>query len=112
MRQTLLTLLVPPLAACRYGCAGCCAAPIAVFWIAGMVALVYGVVGGPLGKFGVSWTTVTLGFALWAIASVWAEFVIRGADDDKCGRRTSTLCSRILPNVHETDPLDEARKAR
>ncbi|MGA7799884.1 MAG: hypothetical protein WCC36_03655 [Gammaproteobacteria bacterium] len=112
MRQTVLGLLVPPFAACRFGCAGCCAAPIGVFWIAGIVALVYGVVGGPLGIFGVSWTTVALGVVLWAIASVWAMLVIRGADDDKCRRQTSTLCSKILPDTNEADPLDEARKAR
>ncbi len=44
--------------------------------------------------------------------SVWAAITIRGADDDKCERRSSTLCSKIMPQNDESDPFDEVRKAR
>ncbi len=112
MKRTLTTLFVPPFAACRFGCAGCCAAPIAVFWITGIVGIGYGLLGGPANLMGPSWSTVGLGLALWTIASVWAAVTIRGADEDKCARRNSTLCHTILPAGDETDPLDEVRKAR
>ncbi len=111
MQKLILSLLAPPYGACRYGCAGACAAPIALFWLTGLVAIVYGAVwGGPAG-----WTgphTVMLGIGLWAAAAVWAWLTIRGADADRCASRDSTLCSTILPDESEPDPLEEVRKAR
>jgi hypothetical protein len=112
MKRALLTLLTPPFAVCKYGCAGCCAAPITVFWLTGMVAIVYGSVGGPTNLMAPSWNTVLLGLALWGIASVWAELTIRGADDDRCAERNSTLCHQILSRDDESAPFDEVRKAR
>ena len=112
MKRALLTILTPPVAACRYGCAGCCAAPIGVFWIAAMVSLVYGMIGGPTNLMGPNSYLILLGMVLWGIASVWAAVTIRGADDDKCQRKTSTLCNKIMPSVDESDPFDEVRKAR
>lgn len=112
MKRAVLTLLTPPLAACRFGCAGCCAAPIAVFWITGILGIAYGWVGGPANLMGTSWNTVGLGALLWGIATVWAAVTIRGADEDKCRRRASTLCNTILPGSDETDPFEEVRKAR
>lgn len=112
MKRYLLALVVPPLAVCRYGCAGCCAAPIGVFWITGIVSLIYGLRGGPLGLEGVSWGTIGLGALLWAIAVVWAILTVKAVDDDKCKRRSSNLCSKVLPRNDESDPLDEARRAR
>lgn len=111
MKATLLTLMTPPLAACRYGCAGCCAAPIGVFWLTGIVSILYGAIwGGP--AEGTGWQIVMLGIGLWGTAVLWAILTIRGADEDKCADRTSTLCSKILPSLDETDPFDEVRKAR
>ena len=112
MQRTLLSLLTPPFAVCKYGCAGCCAAPIAVFWITGIVAIVYGLLGGPTNLLGPSLNTMLLGAALWGIAAVWAMITIRGADDDRCHDRNSTLCHQILPTGEEPDPFDEVRKAR
>ncbi|BAZ93926.1 hypothetical protein TspCOW1_11090 [Thiohalobacter sp. COW1] len=111
MKKTLLVLFTPPFAACRYGCAGCCAAPIGVFWIAGIVGILYGLIwGGP--TEGSGGQTALLGLGLWILASVWAALTIRGADEDKCQNRSSTLCSKILPGLDEHDPMDEVRKAR
>jgi hypothetical protein len=112
MKRVLLTLLTPPFAVCKFGCAGCCAAPIAVFWITGIVGIIYGLVGGPANLLGPSWNTVLLGVALWGIAAVWAAVTIQGADDDRCAERNSPLCKKILPNDDEADPFDEVRKAR
>lgn len=111
MKKTLLVLFTPPFAVCRYGCAGCCAAPIGVFWLAGIVGILYGLIwGGP--AQGTGGQTALLGLGLWAVACVWAALTIRGADDDKCENRDSTLCSKILPSLDEEDPMDEVRKAR
>ncbi len=111
MKRAALTLVTPPIAACKFGCAGCCAAPIGVFWITGIVAIVYGMVGGPTHLMGPSWTTVGLGLALWAIASVWTAITIRSASEEKCAGRKNPLCDRIT-RTDESDPFDEVRKAR
>ena len=112
MNRTLLAVLIPPFAVCRYGCAGCCAAPIGVFWVTGIVSLVYGYLGGPLELDGISWGTMALGAVLWAIAAVWASLTIRGVDADKCERKSSSLCSKIVPRVEDDDPLEQVRRAR
>ncbi|HSH30998.1 MAG TPA: hypothetical protein VK971_13910 [Thiohalobacter sp.] len=111
MKKTLLALFSPPLAACRYGCAGSCAAPIGVFWSAGIIGILYGLIwGGPTEDTGGQ--TALLGLGLWLLASVWAALTIRGTDEDKRHNRSSTLCSKILPGLDEHDPMDEVRKAR
>ncbi len=111
--RNIWLLLVPPLAVCRFGCAGCCAAPIAVFWGAGIVSFVYGFFGGPVGVAGISYGTLSFGAVLWGIAVIWADTVIRNAErqPDRCRDQTSTLC-RTLGNDEETDPLETARKIR
>lgn len=108
LRQ-ILTVLAPPLAVCRYGCARCCAAPISVFWLSGISAIVYGFLGGPANLATVSWTTVLLGIALWVIASVWAGTVIRTVDDPSCGKNQSPLCQIIGPQ-NDDNPLDNVKK--
>ncbi|HDP90093.1 MAG TPA: hypothetical protein ENN42_09095 [Thioalkalivibrio sp.] len=112
MRRHVLAVFIPPLAVCRYGCAGCCAAPIGVFWISSIISIVYGYRGGPLGLDTVSWGTVGLGMLLWLIAVGWAFLTLRAADDDRCKRPSSSLCRRIVPRADEPDPLDEADRAR
>ncbi|MEJ2061160.1 MAG: hypothetical protein P8Y64_11865 [Gammaproteobacteria bacterium] len=113
MKRSVLAVIIPPLAVCRYGCAGCCAAPIGVFWLTGIVGIVYGLLGGPLQTAGISWGTVGLGVLLWAISIVWAQLTLRAADADRCqDRKVSPLCARILPRMDEPDPLDEVKRAR
>lgn len=109
----LLAFLCPPLAACRYGCAGCCAAPIAVFWLAGLVAIGYGFAGGPANLMGTSWNTIAFGSLLWLIAAVWSVLTMRGVEHGKCEPRYPYgLCGRAVPPSEEADPFDEVRKAR
>jgi len=85
MRRAALTLFAPTVAVCKFGCASCCAAPITVFWLAGIVSIVFGFLGGPVSLTETSWTTVTLGLALWGIASLWTAIGIRGSGEAQCG---------------------------
>lgn len=111
MRRMLLIVFVPPLAACKFACKSCCAAPIGVFWLTAIVAIVYGVIwGGPVA--GYASHTVLGGIGLWALASIWAGLVIRGRDADRCQEQGSSWCSTILPTEDEVDPLDEIRRVR
>ncbi|HED18909.1 MAG TPA: hypothetical protein ENI74_05330 [Gammaproteobacteria bacterium] len=112
MKRAGLILATPPLAAYKFGCASCCAAPIGVFWITGIVSIVYGIVGGPTNLMGSSWNTIALGLVLWGIAAVWAAITTRSADEDRCNRRKNRLRDEILPATDESDPFDEVRKAR
>ncbi len=113
MKRTIQALLVPPLAVCRYGCAGCCAAPIGVFWIAGIVSLIYAFFGGPTGQEGISTGTLVLGIVLWAIASLWANNTIRNVTEDShCDSETPGFC-RVFKSadiLDESDPMDEVKK--
>lgn len=114
MKRMALSVLAPPLAVCRYGCAGCCAAPIGVFYLAGLASLVYGALGGPLQLSGISLNTVLLGLLLWSIASVWAMVTVYTVDEEQCNTRKegTRLCPSPDLQVDDSDPLQEARKAR
>ena len=114
VKRSILALLVPPIAVCRYGCAGCCAAPIAVFWIAGIISIIYAFFGGPVATEGISLGTLALGAALWGIASIWAETVIKSVEQDEndpeCETRNSTVCRMVRPRADEHDPMEDVKK--
>ena len=115
MKRKLMAVTSPPLAVCHYGCAGCCAAPIGVFWITGIISIVYGFMGGPTNLAGTSWVTVLLGLSLWAIAAIWAETTIKGVEDDnqdpRCqNKKSSNVCRIVRPGIDESDPLEEVKK--
>ena len=114
MRRSILALAVPPLAVCRYGCAGCCAAPISVFWVAGIISIIYAFFGGPTGAAGISLGTLALGVILWSIATIWAENVIKGVTEDekdkKCESKESTVCRLVQPKLDDSDPMEEVKK--
>jgi hypothetical protein len=113
MKYALMTLFLPPFAVCRYGCAGCCAAPIAVFWIAAVVALLFAPAGGLAGLTETSWEMVGLGLSLWIVATAWTAITTRGVGKDGCTDGTTAFCRTIQPDSDEkTDPLEEMRKAR
>jgi len=111
VKRIWLSSVVPPLAVCRYGCAGCCAAPIGVMWIAGIISMLYGFTGGPAEINEISWTTVLLGAALWLIASIWAITVIRGVNTDqtdpKCSNRKNPVCR--IGTDDDDDPMSEIK---
>lgn len=114
MTRYLFASLVPPFAVCRYGCAGCCAAPISVVWLAGIFAIIYGFMGGPAQLEHVSWGTLGLGFGLWIVAAVWAATVIRGVDidtaDPACRDKRSTVCRMVSPDDNDHDPMSDINK--
>ena len=113
-KRNVLALIVPPLAVCRYGCAGCCAAPITVFWLTGIVGVIYGFMGGPAELPGISWTTVGLGFVLWGIAVAWALTTLQSVESDEsdpqCDTNASTFCRVVRTPPDEPDPFDEVQK--
>ncbi|NOY67517.1 MAG: hypothetical protein GXP13_08960 [Gammaproteobacteria bacterium] len=112
MKRILLSLVIPPFSVCRYGCAGCCAAPIGVFWVAGIASLVYGYLGGPLNLEGISWNTIGLGALLWGIASVWAIITVVNIGNEVCEKKSDSFCRNTDSRLDESDPMDEVRKAR
>lgn len=112
MRRAVLTLLAPTVAVCKFGCASCCAAPITVFWLAGIVSIVFGLLGGPVGLTGISWTTVALGLTLWGIAALWTAFAIRGTGEALCEQPDSPVCQAINSESGESDSLNEIHSAR
>jgi len=111
LKRRVLALIAPPVAVCRFGCAGCCAAPIGVFWITGMVSIIYAFFGGPAEVAGFSGGTFLLGTILWGIASTWAELTINGINaDDQCDQQSSSLCRVVKPTIDDSNPLDEVKK--
>ena len=111
MKKTITAILCPPMSVCRFGCGTNCAAPISVFWIAGIVAVIYAFFGGPTGVDGIDFYTLGLGFAVWGIAAVWALLTMSGVEADRCNGIFSPLNGKVAPKDDETDPLDEIRKA-
>ncbi len=109
--RILLSALIPPLGACRYGRAGYCAAPIGLFWVTAIAALAYGCLGAPLDLETASSNTVGLGALLWLVAATWAAVTVHSANDKTCGK-PSALCDKIAPRVEEDDPLDRVRSVR
>lgn len=114
MKRRSLALITPPIAVCKYGCAGCCAAPIGVFWIAGLVSIIYAFFGGPAELDEFSPGTFLLGVLLWGIATVWAELTINGIEaddsDPKCDKNASSFCRIVKPRIDDSDPMDEVKK--
>ena len=113
MRRTALVLLAPTVAVCRFGCASCCAAPITVFWVAGIISIVFGFLGGPVSnQSGISWSTVALGLALWAMASLWTAVSIWGAGKAQCDKPDSSVRPTIHSAEDEPDPFNDTHGAR
>jgi hypothetical protein len=107
----LTSALFPPVGACRFGCGTNCTAPVTVFWLFGVVSVIYGFLGGPTGEAGISWYTVLLGLAMWGIAAVWTMLTIRGVEEDRCHGMWSPRDHYVEPRESERDPFDEIKKA-
>lgn len=112
MKKTLISIVMPPMAACRYGCGTSCAGPISIFWGAGIIAIIYAFFGGPANLAGVDPYTLLLGVVLWAIASVWTLLTMSGVEEDRCSGIFSPLNSKVIPKLDESDPLEELRKLK
>jgi hypothetical protein len=112
MKRAALILLAPTVAVCRYGCASCCAAPITVLWLAGIVAIVLGFLGGPAEMAEPSWGTVGLGLALWAISSLWTAIATRGSSGQLCEGADSAVCQGVNSGKDDPEHLDKIHGAR
>ncbi len=115
MLRSLWIIIAPPLSVCRYGCNSCCVAPISVFWLAGLIAIAYGFIGGPANLPSMSLITETLGVLLWLISSVWSGITIYAINHDsnspECHGNASTVCKIVRkPRPDESNPLDEVAK--
>ncbi len=110
-KRYLTSALMPPVGACRYGCGTSCAAPVTVFWLFGVVSVVYGFLGGPTGETGISWYTVWLGLAMWGIAAVWTMLTLQEVEADRCHGAWSAGDNHLEPRDTERDPFDEVKKA-
>lgn len=111
MKSYITSTLVPPVGACRYGCGTNCAAPITVFWLFGVVSVVFGLLGGPANDPGISWYTVGLGLAMWGIAAVWTLLTLQGVEADRCHDMWSPRDHKIEADMDESDPFEEIKKA-
>lgn len=109
MKPTVTTVLMPPVAVLRYGHANATAAPIAVFWIFGLLGVCYGMLGGIFAQDGISWIEIVLGLVLWAASSIAAKLVIQAVEHDMEHREDSTLDHTVEPSLEEPDPLEETR---
>ena len=105
-----LEVVAPPLAVYRKGSASMCTAPIAVFWVTGIVSLLYGLEGGPLRDGETNWLLLGLGAVMWAIAYVWGRLVATGVDEDEHGTARSSRATQVDPEAYTSDPMDEIRK--
>jgi hypothetical protein len=83
MNKYLTSVLMPPVGAIQYGCGTSCGAPVTVFWLFGLISIVFGLFGGPTGEPGISWKTILLGLATWAISAAWTLLTLHGADAEQ-----------------------------
>jgi hypothetical protein len=111
MQKYLMAALAPPVGACRYGCGTNCAAPITVFWLFGLISVVFGLFGGPTGVDGISWGTIGLGLVMWAISAIWTLLTLQGVEADRCHGMWSPRDHKVAPGLDEKDPFDEIKKA-
>lgn len=111
LKRYVTSALLPPVGACRFGCGTNCSAPVTVFWLFGVVSVVYGLLGGPMGEPGISWYTIILGLVMWGIAAVWTMLTIQGVETDRCHGLLSTRDRHVEPDETELDPFEEIKKA-
>ena len=109
MNRILLALVAPPAAVARFGCATCTAAPIGVFWLAGLVSIGYGVAGGAPNALLSAGGLIVVGVLLWLIATAWARLVIRGVESDLRQQEDSTRASQVPPKPDDPDPFSQIR---
>ncbi|MGV6859261.1 MAG: hypothetical protein ACWA5X_09820 [bacterium] len=113
MVRNISSILVPPMAVCRYGCAGCCAAPIATVWIAGIVLLGFHFFGSPHLNELVEIGSLFFGIAAIATSIMWARLTLAQVDRDGCKEtnKRSSLC-KIIPPSYDNDPLEDVERMK
>ena len=112
MKRAALIVLAPTVAVCRFGCASCCAAPITVLWLAGIVAIILGFLPGSAELVAPSWGSVGLGLSLWGISALWTAVAVRGSDGSLCDGPDSAVCNRVNSAQGDSKQFDEIHRAR
>ena len=117
MHRYLLGLLLPPVAICRYGCAGCCALPISVFWIGGITALTYFLFHAAPEHTWLHQGSLILGVAMIAISVVWTLLTLNRVIRDGCEQSESKnkkFCGGTTTRYseYEEDPLEEVQRLK
>ena len=117
MHRHILGAAIPPIAICRYGCAGCCALPITIFWVGGVAALIYFFFYAQPEHSWLYNGSLLLGLGMIALSIVWTEMTITRVIRDGCDKSESTkkrLCGGVAGTIEdeEIDPLEEVRRAR
>jgi hypothetical protein len=110
MKRAIKAYLMPPAAVYHYGPATNTAAPIAVFWLAGLISIGYGLAGGLTSQPSASWLEILLGVVIWAVAGAWARLVITGVEHDARHLPDSTLDHTVEPHATDPDPLKVVRR--
>ena len=110
-KSYLTSALMPPVGACRYGCGTNCAAPVTVFWLFGIVSVVYGFLGGPTSEPGISWYTIGLGLVMWGIAAVWTLLTLQGVEANRCHGMWNPRDRGLEPEESDSESFDEIKKA-
>ena len=111
MKGYITSALMPPIGACRYGCGANCAASVSVFWLFGVISVVYGFLGGPTNEPGVSWLTLGLGMAMWGVAAMWTLLTMQGVEADRCHDLWSPKDRHVQARADEADPFEEIKRA-
>lgn len=114
MKRETLAIVAPPVAVWHYGSAEATAAPIGVFWLAGIVSIFYALTGGTLGDLPVTrGVLLGLGVVLWAIAAAWTYLVIEAVESDAYHDPVvSPMDHTVEPSLDEPDPMQEVRKGK
>ena len=117
MHRHILGVAIPPIAICRYGCAGCCALPITIFWVGGVAALIYFFFYAQPEHSWLYNGSLLLGLGMIALSIVWTEMTITRVIRTGCNKPKSTkksFCGGLAGGIEEEeiDPLEEVRRAR
>lgn len=107
-RRRLLSVIVPPIAAYRYGCmAISCTAPIFMAWLAGLVCVGYALAGGPFKQSGVAWGLMFLGGLLWALSVLWTFTLVCSVRTTQTRTSDSEREKQARQHGDTADPLEE-----
>lgn len=106
MVRNLTSILVPPLAVCRYSCTTNTAPTVALAWISGLTLLGFRFFGGPHNNL-ISTGSLVIGLALIAIAITWARLTISQVEHDNEDIQSNSRLCKVFPSGSEKDPLRE-----
>ena len=95
--------------ACRYGCGTNCAAPVTVFWLFGVVSVIYGLLGGrPENPVSAGTPSV------WDLRCGYRRRMDDadhpGVEADRCHGMWSPRDHHVAADEAEADPFDEIKK--